>query len=104
MRMLEHIDSTITEAKALKLKGLPRKYKNKKKYALEAVLYRDQQHFDANHSKMSGLTDLVDLEDALKSAKPGMVLDVYVYELEDNEFDPDDPFRELIDTIQVKVG
>lgn len=107
MRLLEQIQDTIApieEAAALKLKGFPRKYKNKKKYALDAIRYRDMDHWRKNHGSMNGLTDLVDLEDAMRGAKNGEVVDIYVYELEPNEIDPDEPHRELFDTVTVTLA
>jgi hypothetical protein len=74
-----------------------------KKYLHEAIVYKDWDSWKRNMSSMNGITDIEPLDEALTSASPGTVVDVFVYFSEYDE-DEDEMVRgDLKQNITVEI-
>lgn len=73
-----------------------------KKLVHEAVLYADWESWERNSSGMAGLTDIGPLSEILTRAEPKNVVDVYVYESDEDW--TGEPIRgDLLDTVTVEI-
>ena len=76
---------------------------SRKKYMHEAIVYDSVESWERNSRSMNGKTDILDLDEALMSADPGNVVDVYVYFMEYDEWDDEYVRGDLFQTVTVEI-
>lgn len=75
----------------------------RKGHIYDAIVYKDWASWERNHSAMVGITDLIELNDAVRHANALSVVDVYVYEAIEDDWEDDLIRGDLLDTVTVEI-